>query len=274
MLCNWYSTRHSSSKCRNYKIILIEDKLIAMSFPHPVDDMNPKHINKIDVCFYSFSDLIFYLSKFINFRKSPNILKQIIVENTKCSICVVSSFEFFNLLIKVQIIDFLIKEERHYDEKYFNFNVERFLINDYDVPSLKKALEFVQKLSNEQLTNPSRVNVLHCMGGKGRTGTICSMFLLYSGICQNAEVCIQSKININIKLNNEFYNKDAMKFFALKRTSGNQNDHFKGVETPSQMRFVNYMDEIVNKYHKKMPKERRLHLTGIKLTFSNRKNII
>jgi hypothetical protein len=61
-----------------------------------------------------------------------------------------------------------------------------------------------------------------------------------------------------------------MRFFAFKRTSGNQADHFKGVETPSQMRFVHYMDKIVNKYNKKMPKERILNLSGIKLTILDR----
>jgi protein-tyrosine phosphatase len=116
------------------------------------------------------------------------------------NLCGKKRFIFHSINQKVTIIHSDFEEEKVYDGKYFNFSVERFPVNDYDVPSLKKALAFVEKLSNEQITYPNRVNVFHCMGGKGRTGTICSMFLLYSGICQNAEVfhSLWCKINICI----------------------------------------------------------------------------
>jgi protein-tyrosine phosphatase len=56
------------------------------------------------------------------------------------------------------------------------------------VPALSDAIEFLKNLEKEQLNNPTNVNVFHCMGGKGRTGTITSMHLLHSGICKTAPV--------------------------------------------------------------------------------------
>lgn len=58
-----------------------------------------------------------------------------------------------------------------------------------------------------------------------------------------------------------------MRFFALKRTFGNKDTHFKGVETPSQMRFVKYFEEIVNQYKKSMPNEKVLSLNKIVLKY-------
>lgn len=57
-----------------------------------------------------------------------------------------------------------------------------------------------------------------------------------------------------------------MKFFALKRTWGNKETRFKGVETPSQMRFVKYFEEIIYKYHRELPPKKMLALTKIVLS--------
>lgn len=34
----------------------------------------------------------------------------------------------------------------------------------------------------------NKVHVFHCLAGKGRTGTMASMFLIYFRICKNAQV--------------------------------------------------------------------------------------
>ena len=58
--------------------------------------------------------------------------------------------------------------------------------------------------------------------------------------------------------------KEAMKYFALKRTFGDQNSKFEGVETNSQKRFVNYYDMVVNKLNGKLPdKQENLQLDRI-----------
>lgn len=94
---------------------------------------------------------------------------------------------------------------------------------------------FLNNLTKNELENKENVTVFHCMGGKGRTGTIASMYLLHKKICKNAE--------------------QAMKYFALKRTFGDPNSKFEGVETNSQKRFVNYYDIIVNKLNGNLPDE-------------------
>lgn len=54
-----------------------------------------------------------------------------------------------------------------------------------------------------------------------------------------------------------------MRFFAIKRSFGNKDTHFKGVETPSQKRFVKYFEEIMNKYQESLPRKRILNLKKI-----------
>jgi hypothetical protein len=44
-----------------------------------------------------------------------------------------------------------------------------------------------------------------------------------------------------------------MSFFALKRTNGNNEHKFKGVETASQARFVKYFEKIINELQLELP---------------------
>ena len=53
-----------------------------------------------------------------------------------------------------------------------------------------------------------------------------------------------------------------MKYFALKRT-GDINTTFKGVETPSQKRFVNYFETLMHKLGGVMPLEKQLKLEKV-----------
>lgn len=64
--------------------------------------------------------------------------------------------------------------------------------------------------------------------------------------------------------------KEALRLFAIKRTFGDKNSNFLGVETPSQLRFVNYFDKIINQYNKNMPKSKSLELDKIILHSSEK----
>lgn len=55
-------------------------------------------------------------------------------------------------------------------------------------------MNFFKCLQNER--NKDLVNVFHCMGGKGRTGTIVSMLLINNKICSSAQV----KLDISRKV--------------------------------------------------------------------------
>jgi phosphatidylinositol-3,4,5-trisphosphate 3-phosphatase/dual-specificity protein phosphatase PTEN len=56
---------------------------------------------------------------------------------------------------------------------------------------------------------------VHCNAGKGRTGTIISCFLMFSGIAAN--------------------NSEGIKYYGWKRFN-----HGKGVTQPSQLRYIQY----------------------------------
>ena len=53
-----------------------------------------------------------------------------------------------------------------------------------------------------------------------------------------------------------------MKYFAFKRTC-DINTTFRGVETPSQRRFVNYFEKILKNFSGAMPTEKKLKLDTI-----------
>ena len=63
---------------------------------------------------------------------------------------------------------------------------------------------------------------MHCNAGKGRTGTLISCFLIYSGLADNAN--------------------DAITYYGFKRFS-----HGKGVTQPSQLRYVDYFEQVYKK---------------------------
>jgi PTEN phosphatase family protein len=183
------------------------DNVIALSFPWPTTETNPKRLNRID--------------------KVANFLDTNHADNYK-------------------IVNFCIEMD-YTEPEHFHGRNERFPIVDYDVPSLKNVLDFMRRYKKLIDINPSHVHAFHCWGGKGRTGTMMSMLLLYTKTCATAP--------------------EAMAFFAGKRNVG---AHFKGVETPSQARFVGYFDRIMNEFGGEMPPERRLKFKEIVLRSDNK----
>ena len=77
---------------------------------------------------------------------------------------------------------------------------------------------------------------VHCRGGKGRTGSFCCAWLLYSRECDDAD--------------------DALALFALERTELSLGKKkLQGVETPSQRRYVQYVHTLLQRHDSYLPIE-------------------
>lgn len=70
--------------------------------------------------------------------------------------------------------------------------------------------------------DPSNVVVVHCLAGRGRTGTVITSFLQYIHHFKTADA--------------------ALTHFAARRSTKN-----KGVSMPSQLRYVHYFEELLSK---------------------------
>jgi phosphatidylinositol-3,4,5-trisphosphate 3-phosphatase and dual-specificity protein phosphatase PTEN len=87
--------------------------------------------------------------------------------------------------------------------------------------ALKKPVDFLQK-------QPGNVVSIHCKAGKGRTGLVICCYMLYSGVCRTAE--------------------EALEIFGARRTRDG-----KGVQIPSQRRYIKYFEDLLFRYHGFIP---------------------
>lgn len=134
--------------------------------------------------------------------------------------------------------------ERHYDVTLFHGRVERFLIDDHNVPPLVDMLRFSASVREWMSKDEKNVIAVHCKGGKGRTGTMICVFLIDLGIFRDAEHCLG--------------------YFGDRRTDKNVASKFQGVETPSQSRYVGYYESVV-RAGGKLPPETPMIITRITL---------
>lgn len=118
--------------------------------------------------------------------------------------------------------------------------VHEFDIQDHTPPLLENFLEFLVLAQEFLSKGAEQVLAVHCKGGKGRTGSLCCAWLLYSGEAEDAE--------------------DARNFFALQRTDMRKDRKKKkkqvqGVETPSQVRYVEYIHKLLAAQAVRIPQQ-------------------
>jgi phosphatidylinositol-3,4,5-trisphosphate 3-phosphatase/dual-specificity protein phosphatase PTEN len=89
---------------------------------------------------------------------------------------------------------------------------------------MEMLMAIVSSIDEYLSQDPKNVAVFHCVGGKGRTGTVIACYLLYSGMLSNTQ--------------------EAMTYFAVRRSSTE-----KGVTQPSQIRYGELF--AITKYDKK-----------------------
>ncbi|KAM4815074.1 phosphatidylinositol 3,4,5-trisphosphate 3-phosphatase TPTE2-like isoform 1-T1 [Thomomys bottae] len=133
-----------------------------------------------------------------------------------------------------------ITGERSYDPKYFHHRVHRIMIEDHNVPTLEEMVSFAKEVIAWLSKDPHNIIIIHCKGGKGRTGTMISILLLATGTFLTA--------------------KDSLEYFGERRTDRNVSSQFQGVETPSQSRYVHYFDILKNVLNWEMPVKKPLKI--------------
>ncbi|XP_036687064.1 phosphatidylinositol 3,4,5-trisphosphate 3-phosphatase TPTE2-like isoform X3 [Balaenoptera musculus] len=133
--------------------------------------------------------------------------------------------------------------ERAYDAKYFHDRVCRYMIDDHNVPSLSEMVAFSKEVKEWMAQDEENIAVIHCKGGKGRTGTMICAYLLASEIFATAE--------------------DSLYYFGERRTDKSTSSKFQGIETPSQNRFVGYFAMVKNTYNLTLPPMKKLTIKNI-----------
>ena len=140
---------------------------------------------------------------------------------------------------------FNLCSEKTYDTSFFHDRVERVMIDDHNVPSVEQMLSFANTVRDWLGENPDNVIVVHCKGGKGRTGTMICVWLIESGVFSSAAM--------------------SLDYFGNRRTDTNVSKKFQGVETPSQSRYVGYYEWVKNN-KMQLPAKVPLRLTEITVT--------
>jgi hypothetical protein len=93
---------------------------------------------------------------------------------------------------------------------------------DHNVPTLRMLMDICKDVETFLASDARNVVAIHCKGGKGRTGTVISSYLVFSSI---------------------FRAREALDHFAQSRTE-DATIGTAGVETPSQRRYVVYMENM------------------------------
>ncbi|XP_004399551.1 PREDICTED: phosphatidylinositol 3,4,5-trisphosphate 3-phosphatase TPTE2-like [Odobenus rosmarus divergens] len=133
--------------------------------------------------------------------------------------------------------------EGAYDPKYFHHRVQRIMIDDHNVPALSEMVAFTTEVDKWMAQDDENVVVIHCKGGKGRTGTMICAYLIASEIFITAE--------------------ESLYYFGERRTDKSTSTKFQGVETPSQNRYVGYFADVKNIYNMTLPPRKTLKIKKI-----------
>ncbi|EDV26470.1 uncharacterized protein TRIADDRAFT_54505 [Trichoplax adhaerens] len=109
-----------------------------------------------------------------------------------------------------------------YDFNKFDNQVLEFGWPDHTAPPLERLCSICKSMKSWLESDDENVVVVHCKGGKGRTGVVIAAYLQYSKVCSTPEA--------------------ALEVFKMKRFH-NKNG---GVTQPSQIRYVGYFHDFIS----------------------------
>ena len=138
--------------------------------------------------------------------------------------------KFFKSKYKGHYRIYNLCSERDYDYEPFDFSVQRYMIDDHNVPTLHQMYDFVRDAQRFLKKSDKNVIAVHCKGGKGRTGSMICAYLMYSAKAQFST------------------GEGTREYFATRRSDLRVSSKFQGVQTPSQCRFIDYWQEIIQTY--------------------------
>lgn len=110
--------------------------------------------------------------------------------------------------------------EREYAYDLLDNQIVCFPFKDHHAPPLHIIFQIINNMDSWLKACDDHVAIVHCIGGKGRTGLIIVCYLFYSGVLADVDKCLA--------------------FFADRRSAKG-----KGVTQPSQLRYVRYFCGIV-----------------------------
>jgi len=132
--------------------------------------------------------------------------------------------KFFNTMHKDHYLIINLCSERVYPTELFHGRVVRFPFDDHNPCPISTLLQFCTYVEAFLAQDKENVVAVHCKGGKGRTGSFVSCWLLYS--------------------KPDIYAEQALKLFATFRTAQEIGGRLQGVSGPSQKRYIGYFEQL------------------------------
>ncbi|CAD8055079.1 unnamed protein product [Paramecium sonneborni] len=112
---------------------------------------------------------------------------------------------------------------KNYDESKFKGQIFKdYFWKDHHSPSLNVLFDICLQIHNILKSNFENIVVVHCLAGKGRTGTVICCYLLYSGRFNNVS--------------------DVLNYYGKKRFYGEG----LSVNQPCQIKYINYFNDLLN----------------------------
>ena len=115
--------------------------------------------------------------------------------------------------------------ELPYPDAEFDYNVVKFNVRDHTPPSIADLIRLVCDIEEWLAADAENVAAVHCRGGKGRTGSAVVAYLLYSRLVHSVD--------------------EGLLLFASRRTNARKKGKLQGVDTPSQVRYMQYFHALL-----------------------------